>query len=54
VESIRGELKGKTYNVYLKPKSKTENIDVEIWGAERRKILLEETLDINVNFLLDE
>jgi exopolyphosphatase/guanosine-5'-triphosphate,3'-diphosphate pyrophosphatase len=53
VDSIRGVLNGDTYDVYIKPKSKDENIDVEIWGAIRRKPLLEETFGLTVHFHLD-
>ena len=50
VAAIRGVLDGNNYTVYLKPKNEDDDIDVEIWGAERRKLLLEETLGINVQF----
>lgn len=53
VESIRGKLADGVYDVYMKPKDSIEDIDVEIWGAERRKLLLEEILNIEVHFHKD-
>ncbi len=53
VVSVRGVLEGDTYNVYMKSKSNDISIDVEIWGAIRRKPLLEETLGLNVHFHLE-
>lgn len=36
-------------NIKLLPKNINQSIDIEIWGALRRKLLLEETLSININ-----
>lgn len=36
-------------NIKLLPKNINQSIDIEIWGANRRKQLLEETLNIGIN-----
>lgn len=36
-------------NIKLLPKNINQSIDIEIWGAVRRKLLLEETLNIKIN-----
>jgi len=38
-----------TVNIKLLPKNINESVDIEVWGAVRRKQLLEETLNIKIN-----
>jgi len=46
----KSKLNGNTLvNIKLLPKSINQSIDIEIWGAVRRKLLLEETLNIKIN-----
>ncbi len=37
------------FNIKQLPKNINQSIDIEIWGAVRRKMLLEETLNIKIN-----
>jgi len=53
VLGIRGELNNREYTLYLKPKSDIDDILIEVWGANRRKPLLEESLNISIQFRLD-
>lgn len=50
VADISGELNGKIYTLTITPSDDNQDLDIEIWGANRRKFLLEESLKINIKF----
>lgn len=53
IKSARVELKDKTAIVYLYPDPQKITPDIELWGAERRKELLESTLGISISFVIE-
>ncbi len=54
VKSARVKLTDKSAQIYLFPDPQKITPDIELWGAERRKDLLEETLGISITFHIEE
>ena len=54
VKQIHTQLNNNNYTIFLEPSSIDADIDIEIWGANRRIPLLEETLGIKINIIKSE
>jgi len=52
VKIIKTVLNGKSIDIILTPETENVDLDIEIWGANRRKPLLELALDKSINFLV--
>jgi hypothetical protein len=48
VNDIRTKLSGNNLIILLIPAKKEDDIDIELWGADRRLPLIEETLGITI------
>lgn len=54
VKYVYTTMKNNTLNVFLVPSGVNGIADIELWGAERRKNLLQDTLNINIIFHIDK
>ena len=54
VKCVKAELNNGTINININANSKALKPDIELWEAERRKLLLEETLAKQINLVIKE
>ncbi len=54
VKTVKTDFDDKEINIHLIPEPDRIKPDIELWGAERRKLLMEETLGRKIKFHLDE
>ncbi len=54
IKNARAKITEQGVNIYLFPDPLKIAPDIELWGAERRKDLLEQTLNININFFIEQ
>jgi exopolyphosphatase/guanosine-5'-triphosphate,3'-diphosphate pyrophosphatase len=52
IKDVKAEVTENEINIYLFPVEKEQNPDIELWGANRRKLLLQETYNLPVNIFL--
>ena len=52
VKDIKIKVIGKTITILLLPESSENTPDIELWGADRRKSLLEEALKMEIQFVV--
>ncbi len=54
VKSVRAEFNPVDINIYLVPKDKDVSPDIELWGANRRKLMMEEAYNRKVYFYITD
>lgn len=52
IKDVKAEITDNEINIFLYPDENEQNPDIELWGANRRKLLLEETFNMPVNIFL--
>lgn len=54
VQCVKAELNNDSISIFINSNKKESKPDIELWEAERRKLLLEETLGKPINFIIKD